>query len=623
VTAILLGGSAASPAEAQPCTPWQWVNPLPQGNHLNAVTFGGGRWVAVGDLGTVLTSDDGASWRLERAGTTTDLYAVTWGDDGFVAVGDEGIVMRSQDGSSWSYVRSMAWPLFAVASNGDRYVTVGYVGQIYYSDDAVTWAWAGPVTLVNLYAVIWDGSRFVAGGGGAVGSTSVGAILTSADGALWRSVSSVGFSEIAWNGSVYVGNGGYVEYPISISSDLVTWEPGSLEGVQRIRGVAWGGSLFAAIGNQGELLTSETGREWHRVTVPAGDLRDVAWGGGDFVVVGSDGLLLVSPDGSTWTEASSGPRFWVSAVAWNGELFLAVGFGSAAVLTSPDGVVWLQHEVAELRYVVLNDLVWAGEQFVAVGDNGAIATSSDGLSWQRRESGTTRHLSAVAWNGHRLVAVGQDICPQGGPSGFCWPGVGERIVVSDDGETWIPAQIPEGIEVFDVTWAGDRWVAVGSPHVMLTSADGLSWSVEQLDPNIELGSVIWTGDRLVAAGSFGSAVYERTSLVAVTSRGGSLWHISVLPPGRGVGPIVWTGWSILALEAGGVLESFDGLAWSRVSLPPSQPRYALVAAGPAALVAGEGGTILRRECGTTGHVRRRLQRFPEPTPSGRVRIERR
>ncbi len=45
---------------------WFWQNPLPQGNHLYAVTFtDGNTGVAAGDFGTVLrTTDAGTSWRV-------------------------------------------------------------------------------------------------------------------------------------------------------------------------------------------------------------------------------------------------------------------------------------------------------------------------------------------------------------------------------------------------------------------------------------------------------------------------------------------------------------------------------------------------------------------------------
>ena len=53
-------------------TTWEWRNPLPQGNDLNSITFGNGRFVAVGTEGTVISSSNGRLWEVEK----TDTFAV-------------------------------------------------------------------------------------------------------------------------------------------------------------------------------------------------------------------------------------------------------------------------------------------------------------------------------------------------------------------------------------------------------------------------------------------------------------------------------------------------------------------------------------------------------------------
>ena len=55
----------------------------------------------------------------------------------------------------------------------------------------------------------------------------------------------------------------------------------------------------------------------------------------------------------------------------------------------------------------LTDVVWSGTRFVAVGANGTIVHSRDGVRWTAAShSGTSSNLSGVAWNGTRFVAVG-------------------------------------------------------------------------------------------------------------------------------------------------------------------------------------------------------------------------
>ena len=46
---------------------WEWVTPLPQGNALHAVTWSQQhqQYVAVGEAGTILTSEDGFKWQVQ------------------------------------------------------------------------------------------------------------------------------------------------------------------------------------------------------------------------------------------------------------------------------------------------------------------------------------------------------------------------------------------------------------------------------------------------------------------------------------------------------------------------------------------------------------------------------
>jgi hypothetical protein len=47
---------------ANPLDTWTWASPLPTGDNLSAVTYGNGRFVAVGSKGTTLTSAVGIDW---------------------------------------------------------------------------------------------------------------------------------------------------------------------------------------------------------------------------------------------------------------------------------------------------------------------------------------------------------------------------------------------------------------------------------------------------------------------------------------------------------------------------------------------------------------------------------
>jgi len=63
--------------------------------HLYGVTYGNGTFVAVGEGGTILTSQNGQNWTPRESGTTQPLYGVTYGNGTFVAVGKNGTILTS------------------------------------------------------------------------------------------------------------------------------------------------------------------------------------------------------------------------------------------------------------------------------------------------------------------------------------------------------------------------------------------------------------------------------------------------------------------------------------------------------------------------------------------------
>jgi photosystem II stability/assembly factor-like uncharacterized protein len=89
---------------------WEWQNPKPTGNGINAVQFTDSlSGFAVGKCGDIInTSDGGGTWELYNIGTCIDLNDLFFinSDVGFV-VGVEGLILKTTDGAqSWSNVLS-------------------------------------------------------------------------------------------------------------------------------------------------------------------------------------------------------------------------------------------------------------------------------------------------------------------------------------------------------------------------------------------------------------------------------------------------------------------------------------------------------------------------------------
>ena len=94
-----LAGQAQDPDRG-----WQWQNPLPQGNSINAIRFAPNKrhgW-AVGSNGVVLTTSNGGfEWQEQLSPTNTTLYGMYVKDRSRVVVtGARGVVMTTSNGGS-------------------------------------------------------------------------------------------------------------------------------------------------------------------------------------------------------------------------------------------------------------------------------------------------------------------------------------------------------------------------------------------------------------------------------------------------------------------------------------------------------------------------------------------
>ncbi|MGI8601549.1 MAG: hypothetical protein ACR2OZ_00960 [Verrucomicrobiales bacterium] len=219
-TTLLLGGQSGGMAHS-PDSGVTW-NPVSSGveGNLNAITRFAGRWVAVGEGGSLTSSADGVTWTPTSSGNISGLRGLAWHNGLWVAVG--GSILTSTDGVAWT----------------DR--IPNFSGS----------------------SVIHTGSQWVA--------TADGEVLTSPDGITWQN-RSVGQENqaVAWNGSRLIVVGGIEdgEEDSSARVDLsddggVTWTTQPLgAGFFRgfLRGIVWTGSQFVIVGRGGRIFTSPTG----------------------------------------------------------------------------------------------------------------------------------------------------------------------------------------------------------------------------------------------------------------------------------------------------------------------------------------------------------------------------
>jgi len=111
-------------------------------NNLYGVAYGNGRFVAVGDHDTILSSKDGICWRKRNSRTSDTLFAsVAFGNSTFVAVGDSGTILTSTDGVRWKTRPSGAsMYLSKVYYDAGAFVAMGTDGLVLLSTtDGIGW----------------------------------------------------------------------------------------------------------------------------------------------------------------------------------------------------------------------------------------------------------------------------------------------------------------------------------------------------------------------------------------------------------------------------------------------------------------------------------------------------
>jgi hypothetical protein len=143
--------------------------------------------------------------------------------------------------------------------------------------------------------------------------------------------------------------------------------------------------------------------------------------------------------------------------------------------------------------------VWGGGQFVAVGENGAIFSSLDGITWTAQTNGVLASDSFydISWNDSLFVAVGQQNADPYLPI----------VVTSTDGINWSTEVQPWWASQQSLVWNGSLFVSVGYRSIR-SSPDGLAWTTQYggIDGPIDgLAEIVWTGSQFVAAGDVGSA----------------------------------------------------------------------------------------------------------------------
>src|ERR1044071_3890320 len=541
---------------ASPLDDWTWRNPLPQGNDLESVCYGNGRFVAGGG-GSILTSTTGNSWSLQTPAPPVRLHAVCFGNGQFVAVGEQGTVLTSNDGTNWSKSTwgTTAWG--GVTYGGGRFVAVGSSQAQSYtvltSDDGSVWT-ARSIPVPTFATMGWlsdgahGGDRFVAVGKIEVPGPFIPlypAAYASADGITWTNLSSPPglLQRICYGAGQFVATDRIgTTVTMTLTNDTATWGVVS-SGADGINCLTYGNGRFLGVTGNSEVVASTNGSSWNavgRVSENASSLiLGIAVGPDEIVAVGNYGEISTSPDGVSWMDRSTGTWAWFSGVAHGNGRFVAVG---DAILTSSDGVAWAAQDPGPATHA--RAVTFGKDQFVTVGPSGAIATSPDGASWIPRASGSVSDLSSVAYWSGQYVAVGA----QG------------TILTSSDGVNWSSRSSGTSNALVNVAGGNSASGAVGFGGTVTTTTDGIVWNSQTLSGAPDLFGIAFGNGQFVAAGGeYNGLIWTSVDGSHWTSRGQRDLYVNAI--GYGAGQFLAAG--ALAAGGGAARTSVDGVTWTR------------------------------------------------------------
>ena len=328
----------------------------------------------------------------------------------------------------------------------------------------------GPVTLSNLVVgVAQTATITVTAPSGTTKSYTVAATRQAA-GSSWRVgalPSYTNWTSVTYGGGLFaaVANGGT---DAATSPDGITWTARTLPTSSPWTSVTFGAGVFVAVASGGtDAATSPDGIHWTARTLPsAAAWQSVTYGGGLFVVVANGGnTAATSTDGTNWTARTLPTNAeWTSVTFGNG-LLVAVSSGGTAGATSSDGASWTARTLPSPDYpgnppFGWNSVAYGNGLFVTVpmstlnGTGTKVATSSDGVTWTKRNSVNDNGFwSAVAYGSGTFVSVSR---------------YSTDAMTSTDGISWTT--------VHTLPSAGFYWssLAYGNGAFVAVSTDGVS-----------------------------------------------------------------------------------------------------------------------------------------------------
>jgi hypothetical protein len=546
-----------------------WSTVMAPGTTWLDVKWGGGRFVAVGTSGQIVSSTDGTHWTHADMPDNTSWGAVAWGGAaGWVALGGDQHLATSPDGIAWTVQPTLPTnPVLGGLAFGNGVFVATRTSGSWVSTDGKAWT-----------AVAAKLSGIAFGNGVFVGVAASGPVA-SIDGRTWPAAASADIASEYSNDGVAFGKGTFLASSsgrLSTSADGSTWTP--------VTPAPFGGAPTFAVDRFYVFSggSSVDGRTWdsyptytHRIGATNADASVVVVTAEDDSTTPSNLALASGASVASVTPMLRGTLGWFNGIDCGIADCVAVSQDYA--FRSADRTVWTASRITlwatRLMHVEpYGNLLVAGLN----GNSVEMMTSLDGVDWLLADS--------PAQSGDSFgVAFTQ------GPNGLLAIAESGDVMTSPNGGTWSTVGHLPNNGTLGVAWGGGRYVAVGSPGMTATSPDGITWKGGTMPSDsggeVTLYGVVYDGTQFVGVGERG-----RTA----TSPDGVIWTVHTTSSSEWLRAIaIGANGELVAVGDNGVVQtSGDGVHWTLRDSGTHRWLRAVAATSSGFLAAGQDNIIL-------------------------------
>lgn len=435
----------------------------------------------------------------------------------------------------------------------------------------------------------------------------------------WKSptgTADTNYNEIAYSNGrmVAVGDGGRVmtselRADFTPASDPFEWTLQASGVADNMNAVVRGLGRFVAVGTGGQIWTNANGvGAWTATVIPgAPNLIDIAYNrfNGTYIVVGEGGYIATGSDpldGTTFTQQNSQldagitlnavtvvNRIAPTVPSINVQyLYIAVGT-DGAITTSSDGIAWTAQRYGtsfDFNDVVQqapipadegtpNDTGVAGSPIVIVGENGLILTSTNGINWSTAYTNDSINLTSVASFLYQepTTVDGIGATPRVFVNVFVAVGENGKVVTSRDGTNWSErnSRYPFTFNHIIYDAALGFFAAVGDQFTIFSSPNGEVWNLMDAAEDEDLYAVAYGNNTYVAVGDNG---------LILTSADGETWvevplaNLPVAAQSESFYGVTYGGPASQFIAVGSnntILLSADGNVWTAATNIPAMP----------------------------------------------------